>query len=386
MTGRILIVSPGDSRSGAGQFRHALALGLQARGHAIVLAQPAEDGPDQAAEAALGIEHHFFTRNPYDGIAAFGNDSALATAELSRSAPDLVLFNSGISPGCLYSFLDAADRGRIPYLLVEHQVAPELFAFGPAGKARFSALYSRARAVVTVSAENLRVLRQCLDLPPHLGQVIVSGRPPAFFRPCDAANRAALRRAWSVPDDALVVLTVAKLEPVKGHDLLLAAMHRLRAGPAWKKLHFVWIGDGQSRAALEAGIAAAGIGEHIRLLGHRHDVAALYDGGDVMAMTSVSEGMPLTVMEAMAKGLPPLCTEVGGTAEAIGDAGILLPPPGDDGRTVAALVTALEALVRDRRPLAALAERARLRACALFQEARMIDEYADLIARASGSR
>ena len=50
MTGRILIVSPGDSRSGAGQFRHALALGLQARGHAIVLAQPAEDGPDQAAD------------------------------------------------------------------------------------------------------------------------------------------------------------------------------------------------------------------------------------------------------------------------------------------------------------------------------------------------
>ena len=389
MAARILIISPTDSRSGAGQFRHAMALGLRRYGYTVVLAQPEEDGPVQAVEAAHGIEHHFFSRNPYHDIVAFALDEALAVAEVRRSAPDFVVFSSGVSPVCHCSFLDAIERERVPYLLIEHQVAPHLFAFHPSTTARLSAYYRKASAVIAVSHDNLRTLRRCLALPDHIGRVVLNGRPDSFFRPRNAAARAALRRHWGVPDDALIALTVAKIEPVKGHRFLLEAMQRLKTDGILDKVFFVWIGDGGSRAALEADIAGAGVGDHVRLLGHQYDVAPLYDGGDVMVMTSVSEGMPLTVMEAMAKGVPPICTDVGGTAEAIGDAGIVLPPPGDDGLAVAELAGALRLLAGDRDQVELLSARARQRAAALFREDRMIEEYRDLIVRgltASGLR
>jgi glycosyltransferase involved in cell wall biosynthesis len=381
MPKRILIVSPTDSRSGAGLFRHALAGGLRRAGHEVVLAQPEEHSPIQAAEAELGIEHHFFTRDPYRDILAFAQDQALATAELRRSAPDFVVFSSGVSPLCHYPFLDAVEHAQTPYMMVEHQVSASLFTFDPRTAARFAEFYRKAAAVVAVSEENLRTLRQALNLPDRVGRVIVYGRPEEFFRPRDAAVRAALRREWGVADDALAVLTVAKLEPVKGHRIQIEMMRRLKTEALWRDLVFVWIGDGVEREALERALAGAGVAGRARLLGHRFDVAQLYDGGDLLAMTSLSEGMPLTVMEAMAKGLPPICTDVGGTAEAIGDAGIVLPAPMGDGRTVAELAATLRELVSDRARLGRLSARARQRAAALFREDRMLEEYLDLIGR-----
>jgi glycosyltransferase involved in cell wall biosynthesis/predicted O-methyltransferase YrrM len=383
---RILIVSPGDGRSGAGQFRHSLACALSLAGYAVTIAQPDETGPLQDKEAALGVVHHPFRRDPYQDHAAFGFDKALATDELRRSDPELVIFSSGVSPIAQYSFMEATAAGGIPYVIVEHQVSAGLFRFRPAISARFPELYRRANMVVAVSEENLSTLRQSLALPDRVGRVILYGRPDIFFQPRDEAARAALRHEWGVPDDALVALTVAKFEPVKGHRFLLAALHRLKTEGGLDRLYAVWIGDGAARPRLEQAVAELDLGDRVRLLGFRFDVASLYDGGDVMVMPSLSEGMPLTVMEAMAKGLPPICTDVGGTAEAIADTGIVLPPPTGDGRTVAGMVAGLRELSGDRARLARLSERARRRAGALFREDRMIEEYLDLVSRALSGR
>jgi glycosyltransferase involved in cell wall biosynthesis len=386
MPGRILIVSPTDSRSGAGLFRHALATALRRAGYAVTIAQPEEYTPIQGREAQLGIEHHFFARNPYDDLVAFVRDEAAAASAVQRAAPDLVVFSSGLSPLCHLPFFNPVARAGLPYLMIEHQVAPHLFAFEPPVRARFAEFHQRASAVVAVSQDNLRVLREALGLPEEVGRVILYGRPDPFFRPRNPAGRAALRREWDVPEDALVALTVAKLEPVKGHEYLIEAMRRLKDEPVWERLFFAWVGDGAARGALEAALADAGVGDHVRLLGHRLDVAPLYDGGDVLVMTSVSEGMPLTVMEGMAKGLPPLCTDVGGTAEAIADAGIVLPAPARDGRTAAVLAAALRTLAAAPELLEHLSQRARQRAGMLFREDRMIAEYLELIERGLGRR
>jgi glycosyltransferase involved in cell wall biosynthesis len=146
-----------------------------------------------------------------------------------------------------------------------------------------------------------------------------------------------------------------------------------------------WIGDGSLRSQLEEALDRYGIADHVRLLGYQWEVAPLYDGADVMVLTSLSEGMPLAVMEAMAKGLPPICTDVGGTAEAIADAGIVLPAPAPDGRTAAGLTTALERLSADSAARDRLASRARQRAAALFRQDRMTEEYLDLIAHGLAS-
>jgi glycosyltransferase involved in cell wall biosynthesis len=163
-------------------------------------------------------------------------------------------------------------------------------------------------------------------------------------------------------------------------------MQRLKAAGLWENFFFVWIGDGSLRSQLQEALALSGIADHVRLLGYQWEVAPLYDGADVMVLTSLSEGMPLSVMEAMAKGLLPICTDVGGTAEAIADAGVVLPAPAQDGRTAAALKTALERLWADLTERERLASRARRRAAALFHQERMIEEYMDLIEQGLASR
>ena len=376
---QILIVSPGDSRSGAGIFRHALACEAQKAGYRVTIAQPEENDPIQAKEAALGIEHHFFSRNPYHGVVAFAQDKDLAAAEINKSAPDLVIFSSGLSPLCHYSFLEIVTQAKIPYIMIEQQVARHMFTFAPQTGVRFAEFYSNAAAVVTVSRENLHVLRECLALPEGISSVILYGRPDGFFRPRDSAARTALRRKWGVPKGALVALTVAKLEPVKGHGFIIEALQRLKSDGDLDKFFFVWIGDGIERSQLESELNRVGIANHVRLLGHSFDVAPFYDGGDVFVLTSLSEGMPLVVMEAMAKGLPPICTDVGGTAEAIGDAGIVLPSPTSGTDTAGSLLLALRRLNDERPELKRLSARARQRASDLFREGRMIREYLDLI-------
>jgi hypothetical protein len=150
----------------------------------------------------------------------------------------------------------------------------------------------------------------------------------------------------------------------------------------WSKIFFIWIGDGILRAKLERDLSEAGVGDHVHMLGFRWDVAALYDACDVFALLSHAEGMPLTVMEAMAKGLPPLCTDVGGIAEGIADAGILLGKPGaasnsDD--VLKAFISALEKLAADPAQLQSLSEKARRRAASQFTEQRMTGDYVALI-------
>jgi glycosyltransferase involved in cell wall biosynthesis len=313
-------------------------------------------------------------------------DRRWAAAELRRSAPELIVFSSGVSPAVNYSFFQEVEAAKLRYLVIEHLVRPSLFGFEARLRARFSHFYQAATAVVSVSEHNLRTLRQCLALPDRVGKVIRNGRPEIFFRARDEDVRRGLREEWKVPQNALIALTVASLEPQKGHQILVEGMRRLKAAGAWERLFFVWIGDGSLRSQLEEALDRYGIAGHVRLLGYQWEVAPLYDGADVMVLTSLSEGMPLAVMEAMAKGLPPICTDVGGTAEAIADAGIVLPAPAPDGRTAAELTTALERLSADNAARDRLASRARQRAAALFRQDRMIEEYLDLIAHGLASR
>jgi glycosyltransferase involved in cell wall biosynthesis len=103
-------------------------------------------------------------------------------------------------------------------------------------------------------------------------------------------------------------------------------------------------GEGHLRARLEEQAARLGIADRVRFLGLVADMPAFYQGLDVFVLPSVStEGLPLTVLEAMASGLPVVATTVGGTPEAItdGESG-LLAPPGDAGALAVALRRVLD--------------------------------------------
>jgi glycosyltransferase involved in cell wall biosynthesis len=382
MFSRILIVSPTDSFSGAGQFRHDLAVGLQRNGFSVTIAQPAENTQLQSHERALAIHHEFFSTSPYEDPAGFVHDKYGAAEIICRARPDLIIFTSGLFFCAHRSYLQGAQYFQIPYIFVEHLVDEVLFKLPERFRPEFETYYRQAKAVVAVSNETLRVLRKQLALPEHVGRVILCGRPEEFFAPRSEERRRALRAEWKIPEDALAVVTVAKLEPVKRHDLIIRALERMKSRALWNRVYFIWIGDGSQRAQLGRDLSKAGVQDHVRMLGFRWDVASLYDGCDIFALLSYSEGLPLSVMESMAKGLPPLCTDAGGTAEGIADAGIVFANPREpqnEGRVVEGFVAALERLAGDPALLQSLAGKARGRARALFTEQRMMRDYITLI-------
>lgn len=130
-----------------------------------------------------------------------------------------------------------------------------------------------------------------------------------------AAQRGALRRELGVGDDAPLVGIVARLVPIKAHEVFLDAAARIVARvPACR---FVVIGDGERREELTARARDLGIGERVHFLGWRADLARVHADLDAMMLTSRNEGSPVALIEAMASGLPVVATAVGGVPDLV---------------------------------------------------------------------
>lgn len=145
----------------------------------------------------------------------------------------------------------------------------------------------------------------------------------------------------SVPAESDLVC-VARLSPEKRHDLLLAAVRRL--SELGIKPTLTLAGDGPARPSVEARIKEFGLSGQVRLLGTRKDVPELLGSANIFVLTSDTEGLPITIIEAMAAGKPVVATRVGGVPDVVvdGETGILVPA-GD----VEQLARALEKMLRD---------------------------------------
>ena len=149
-------------------------------------------------------------------------------------------------------------------------------------------------------------------------------RTDAFAR-SGAQARDALARALDLGEDALIVGTVGRLNPVKDQATLIEAFARVHA--AMPRAALVVVGDGPARQALQAQAQASGVAHRVRLLGDRDDVAALLRGFDLFALSSRSEGYSIALLEACAAALPIVTTDVGGNGEIVveGRNGRLVP-------------------------------------------------------------
>jgi glycosyltransferase involved in cell wall biosynthesis len=148
-----------------------------------------------------------------------------------------------------------------------------------------------------------------------------------------------MRRAWDIPPDAPLITIVGRLVPVKNHALFLRAARLVR--DKLPGARFLVVGDGELRAALEAQAAALGLGDAVRFTGWQRDVAAFYADSDALVISSVNEGTPLTVIEALACGTPVVATAVGGLPDLLmnGDLGALVPSEDADALAAAVLRT-----------------------------------------------
>lgn len=121
------------------------------------------------------------------------------------------------------------------------------------------------------------------------------------------------------PPGTVLIGTVGRLDAVKDHVGLISAFCNLcDALPVERqRLRLILVGEGPQRPVLESQIASTGLSAQIRLLGNRNDVAALLAEFDIFVLSSIAEGMPGAVLEAMAIGLPTVATAVGGVGEVV---------------------------------------------------------------------
>jgi glycosyltransferase involved in cell wall biosynthesis len=144
---------------------------------------------------------------------------------------------------------------------------------------------------------------------------------PRAFEAVDDAARLAQRRVWGVPDGAFAVGIVARLAPVKNHQLLLRAVAQLDP-----RFHLVVVGDGPSRTELEHCARRLAIEHRVHFVGEVISPHNLHQYLDASVICSLNEGFPNSVIEAMAAAKPVLATPVGGVTDAVTDgiSGILL--------------------------------------------------------------
>lgn len=263
----------------------------------------------------------------------------------------------------------AGIAARIPALLVTVQLYMDV----PVTRGMLMQQRLIAAAVdrfLPVSDHNAHGLETLLRWPRRKMDVVHNAIDPApFARRPDRA----LRRALA--NERPLVLSVARLDPQKGHRHLLAAAAEV------PEAVFALAGDGPERPALERLADRLSIRDRIRFLGERSDVADLLAACDVFVLPSLYEGLPISVLEAMAAERPVIATAIGGTEEVVidGESGLLVPPAEPE-----AMASALRRLLEDAGLRARLAAAGRARVTTEFSAREMVRRVTELYELLSG--
>lgn len=182
-----------------------------------------------------------------------------------------------------------------------------------------------SQQVIAVSENLRRELLEREKLPPHKVVVIHNGIDPDRFM---SERRCAVIEG-DRGDRSVVLGTVARLAPQKGLATLLRAFALLEEQLAGAfDLRLVLVGDGPLLSELKTLARQLGIDRRVIFTGMRRDIPELLHSFDIFVLPSLTEGLPLTVLEAMAAGLPVVASRVGGIPEAVldGQTGFLVPP------------------------------------------------------------
>jgi glycosyltransferase involved in cell wall biosynthesis len=316
-----------------------LARAAAARGDDVLFVAPAE-GPFTRAVRDAGMAVHIVDVNRL--FRARGAWRLLRL--LRREGVDILHMHTAVAAN-----IAARIAGRLAGAkVVSHLHIENHFRSSPLAHAVYRALDNAtvrlSHAILAVSEDTRRALvRQ--GYPAGRVETVHNGveLPPA-------AGIANVRAELGLAPGSQVVGSVARLCDVKGQRELIDAFARLRNGAAGARL--LLVGEdletgGRYRADLERRAAELGVGDRVHFAGHRDDVPAVLDSIDVFALPSWTEGLPMTVLEAMAHGRPVVATPVGGTPELVvdGETGVLVRPrdPDDIARGLARVLADPEA-------------------------------------------
>jgi len=370
---RLLFLCNSRGWGGAEKYVASLARALAARGHASFLAAPPGSPTFDVASADEAITEIPFSLGPKLGRrSAF--DLALHWRGYRRlmgsflenliSAHDIDIVHAQFKKEQMLATPAAIGIG-LPVVWTEHGPLPRLFRLAPPVLERYRREAERTSRIlcatnhVRVNLAAHGVTGRHIDVCyPGIGVPAVSSQP----------ERTRARTALGLEPHHFVVGCTGRLVRIKGQRTLLEAGARARV--RIPGLRLVLIGDGPERPALELFAHQADIAAHTVFLGRREDVEALLPAFDVFVAPSLTDSLPLAVLEAMAAGRPVIGTHVGGIPEALADgaAGVLIEP----GKT-GPLAAALERLFEEPRLRAELGTVARKRVLERFSLDRMVD-------------
>jgi len=213
---------------------------------------------------------------------------------------------------------------------------------------------------------------ECLGLEPSQIVTILNGIDLSPFRH-PSEERAAIRAQLGLAPEDIVIGSVGRLHRQKNFSFLIRLAHNL--GARFDKARFVIIGDGEEQRMLEALIVEYGLVGKVLLPGFRLDIPRILPAFDIFVLPSLYEGLPRSVMEAMAAGLPCVASDVGGNAEAVqhGETGFVCRA-GD----AESFASSIEQLLHDAELRSKMGQAGRTRAFRLFGADRVAQQYADL--------
>jgi glycosyltransferase involved in cell wall biosynthesis len=378
--GRVALVLA-TSTGGVGAHVADLARGLAAGGARVTVCGPAATndrfGFDSLAPAGSSTGTVEFApveistgAHPSDARAVAALRRALAARE-----PDVVHAH-GLRAGLVASL---ARRGpgavRCPLVVTLHNAVLARGLRGGVSRVAERMVARTASVVLGASADLVASALAAGATDARLGPIAAPELPPA------RRSRAAVRAELGVAEHTPLVLSVGRLHPQKGYDLLVAAAARWRDRDPVPAV--VIAGNGPSYLGLTARISATRA--PVTLLGHRSDVADLLGATDLAVVSSVWEARQLFSQEALHAGVPLVATAVGGIPELVGKAAMLIPP-GD----VDALDRAVRDLLDDAGARARLARASRRQAATWPTPeqslAQVREVYRELAVAAPGSR
>ncbi|MBV9603336.1 MAG: glycosyltransferase [Chloroflexi bacterium] len=188
--------------------------------------------------------------------------------------------------------------------------------------------------------------------------------------------RGALRRELGIQSTTPLIGIVARLVPIKAHEVFFQAASRVLQDEP--EARFIVVGDGERRAELERLVDRLGIRHAVMFLGWRRDMVSVYADLDVVALTSLNEGSPVALIEALAAARPVVSSRVGGVPEVVveGVTGLTVPPANPT-----ATADGLLRVLRDRDLAASLAAAGRRHVYPRYDSSRLVDDVKHLYLR-----
>ena len=362
---RVVHIVPSLVVGGMEQVVKTLCLGLAPERFEVSVICIVEKGVLGEDLEKRGISVHFCEGKRYKVLSHFY--PSYLTNAIKRISPQVLHSHSGI----WYASSIASRMAGVPVMVhTEHgRHFPE----------KKIAIFFDRRAIkltdrlVCVSEYLSRYMAEKVKVPKNRIEIIKNGIALDNYKPRWITTSYPLRGKYGIPEDAKLLVTVGRLESVKGQEYLLEAFEKL-AGQ-YKNLCLWIIGDGSLREILSSYVKTKELENTVFFTGNVNNVKDYLSESDVFILPSLSEGTPMALLEAMASGLTIVATRVGENEIALdhGKAGFLIPPASVDD-----LRSTVTNILEDSRISREMGGEAYKMAYKHFSSQRMVKKYEEL--------